>query len=112
MSAEYTAACQQFDWRAVRGALGWGEAHAVDLARTIIDRHRDSARTALVFIDQQGRESRHSYAELAEQSDRAANLLARLGVRPGDRVVFTHAALRGQLPAMLPGRASARTSPR
>ncbi|AZR86064.1 acyl-CoA synthetase [Bordetella pertussis] len=152
MTPEYTAALERFDWRAVRGALGWGEAHAVDLAHAIIDRHRDSGRTALVFIDQQGCESRHSYAELAEQSDRAANLLARLGVRPGDRVagllprgpeilvamlaaikigaiyvpiftgfkrdaieyrlghsgarvVFAHAALRGQLSAVLPGQA-------
>lgn len=86
MSPEYLAAANQFDWRDVRHALGWGEAKAVHLAHTIIDRHRHSDRCALVFIDDQGRASRHSYAELAELSDRAASLLRDLGVRAGDRV--------------------------
>lgn len=86
MSTQYLAAIEQFDWRDVRQALGWGETPTVNLAHTIIDRHRHSDRCALIFIDAQGRESRHSYAELAEQSDRAANLLRSLGVQPGDRV--------------------------
>ena len=86
MSPEYLTAVRQFDWCDVRNALGWGEAQAVHLPHTIIDRHRHGDRCALVFIDDQGRESRHSYAELAEQSDRAANLLRSLGVEAGDRV--------------------------
>ncbi len=86
MSPEYLTAVRQFDWRDVRSALGWGEAQAVHLARTIIDRHRHGDRCALIFIDDQGCESRHSYAELAEQSDRAASFLRSLGVGAGDRV--------------------------
>jgi acetyl-CoA synthetase len=85
-NSTYSASCNSFSWRDARSALGWGEDNSVCLAQSIIDRHKDSSRTALVFIDKNGAESRHTYRELSEASSRVANLLARLGVKPGDCV--------------------------
>jgi acetyl-CoA synthetase len=84
--SSYSALCNSFSWRDVRSALGWGEDNTVCLAQSIIDRHKDSGRIALIFIDKSGTESRFTYRELSEASSRVANLLARLGIKAGDLV--------------------------
>src|SRR6185437_5692912 len=53
---------------------------------SIVDRHVSSGRVALIALGKDGRERRYGFAELSQASNRFANLLMRLGVRPGDRV--------------------------
>ena len=84
--ANYTDATRSFDWAHVHEALGWQQREAVSLGTSIVDRHVGSDRTALIVISRDGSEKRLSYRELSESSNRFANVLRRLGVKPGDRV--------------------------
>lgn len=84
--ANYTDATRSFDWAHVHEALGWQPREAVSLGTSIVDRHVGSDRTALIVIGRDGSEKRLSYRELSEASNRFANVLRRLGVKPGDRV--------------------------
>jgi acetyl-CoA synthetase len=82
----YREAVAKFDWIQVRNALGWKEGEPVSLGASIVDRHVDNDRVALIAIDLAGNERRLTYRDLSEASNRFANLLRRLGVAPGDRV--------------------------
>lgn len=82
----YREAVAKFDWVKVRDALGWKEGEKVSLGTSIVDRHVDSGRVALIAVDLAGNERRLTYRDLSEASNRFANLLRRLGVAPGDRV--------------------------
>lgn len=86
MLDRYAAECASFDWGSVRKALGWDDTGPVLLGRTIVDRHADSIRPALIWIGEDGREVTVSYRELSEASSRFANALRSHGVAPGDRV--------------------------
>ncbi|MBN9438315.1 acyl-CoA synthetase [Bosea sp. (in: a-proteobacteria)] len=82
----YSDVTRAFSWSAVSDQLGWRPGEKVSLGAAIVDRHADSDRTALIAVAADGRETRLSYRELSQASNRFANLLSRLGVRPGDRV--------------------------
>src|SRR5690606_3752568 len=82
----YEAAIASFDWAQAHTALGWKPGAKVSLAAAIVDRHAESGRTALVFIDRNGQARRIGYRELSEASNRFANVLRRHGVAVGDRV--------------------------
>ena len=87
MPAEnYQEAVANFDWIKVRTALGWKEGEPVSLGTSIVDRHVESGRVALITIDAAGNERHLTYRDLSEASNRFANLLHRVGVVPGDRV--------------------------
>ncbi len=49
---------------------------------------RDNERPALWLIDEDGRETKYSYAALSQRSNRIANHLRALGVRRGDRILL------------------------
>jgi len=82
----YADAMQSFRWSAVHEALGWAPDEKVSLGHSIVDRHAQSGRVALIAVGRDGHEQRYTYRELAEASNRFANLLTRLGVKAGDRV--------------------------
>ena len=87
MPAEsYQDVVARFDWGKVRAVLGWTEGGPVSLGYSIVDRHVDSERVAMIAVDAAGSERRFGYRELSEASNRFANLLQKLGVVPGDRV--------------------------
>ncbi|MGW0701711.1 AMP-binding protein [Streptomyces sp. NPDC002867] len=76
---DYAGAYEGFAWprfEHFNWALDWFDAIA-----------RDNDRTALHIVEEDGGEVRRTFAEMAERSDRVANWLRGLGVRPGDRVV-------------------------
>jgi acetyl-CoA synthetase len=85
-SENYTDAVQAFDWSAVYEALGWERDRKVSLGDSIVDRHAATERVALICVGLDGTERRLTYRELSQASNRFANLLQRLGVKPGDRV--------------------------
>jgi acetyl-CoA synthetase len=96
----YLEALDGFRWSDVVDALGWSGQTVINLATAIVDRHAhgtEGGRTALIWVGESGQVRRVSFRELSEQSGRFANLLARLGVKKGDRV----AALMPRIPDTL-----------
>ena len=61
-----------------------------NFAYDVIDEYArlEPGKTALVWCDDHGGERIFTFADLKEQSDRAANLFVRLGVRKGDIVML------------------------
>src|SRR4051794_33652160 len=76
---DYAAACAGFRWPRLdrfNWALDFFDAQA-----------QDNDRPALWLVDDEGGETKLSFAELAARSDRVANYLRACGVRRGDRVL-------------------------
>ncbi|MFE2379208.1 AMP-binding protein [Streptomyces sp. NPDC059398] len=76
---EYLTAYEGFSWPRP-GHFNW----ALDWFDTIA---RGNERTALHIVEEDGAETRVSFSEMAERSDRAANWLRVHGVRAGDRIL-------------------------
>jgi acetyl-CoA synthetase len=79
---EYGIAYSQFEWPVLEEfnwALDWFDVIAAGERRD---------QTALWVINEDGTESKLSFAELSERSSQAANYLRSLGVRRGDRVML------------------------
>ena len=76
---DYAAACAGFRWPEL-DRFNW----ALDFFDV---QARGNDRTALWVVDDAGGETRLSFAELADRSDRVANHLRACGVRRGDRVL-------------------------
>lgn len=75
----YEAICRQFRWE-VREHFNFGA--------DVVDRYaQDAARTALWWVDAAGREEKYTFAALRSLSNQFANVLAGLGVEPGDVVL-------------------------
>ncbi|MFJ4501848.1 AMP-binding protein [Streptomyces sp. NPDC088864] len=76
---DYDAACAGFEWPRsphFNWALDWFDVIA-----------RDNDRTALHIVEEDGRRTEVSFAEMSARSDRAANWLRGRGVRAGDRIL-------------------------
>jgi len=86
MSERWVDAVRTFTWDASLQALGWTLDGDVNLGHTIVDRHRGSGRIALRWFGKDGRARDASFDQLAEATNRFANLLRALGVEKGDRV--------------------------
>ncbi|MBF6326925.1 AMP-binding protein [Nocardia transvalensis] len=81
VSTDYDAAVRTFTWPTLTGRFNW----ATDWFDVIA---RGNHRTALWIVEEDGREQRVSFDEMADRSDRVATWLARCGVRKGDRVIL------------------------
>jgi len=89
--ADYDAACAAFSWDgAKRDELaGLPEGRGLNIAHEAVERHAHGAHAdhvALRCLNRRGEQRDLTFAGLAEASSRFANVLARLGVEPGDRV--------------------------
>ena len=97
-----------FRWEDTLQALGWSAGAPVDLARTIVDRHAASHRTALRWVGKAGASRTLGFAELGQLSAQVAGWLRSQGVRAGDRV----AGFLPRVPetiAIMPARVAARS---
>ena len=50
LAESYADLVQSFDWATVHEALGWKPGEKVSLGASIVDRHADSGRVALISI--------------------------------------------------------------
>jgi acetyl-CoA synthetase len=65
----------------------WSVPASFNIAQSICDRHAgDPARLAMIYEDESGRVSEHTFAEFRARSNQLARALRRLGVNRGDRV--------------------------
>jgi acetyl-CoA synthetase len=98
--ADYDAVRTSFSWDAARARLaGLPGGRGLNIAHEAVDRHAAGAlrdRVAIRWLGREGARRDLAYAELAAQSNRFANVLEALGVRPGDRVY----ALTGRIPEL------------
>jgi acetyl-CoA synthetase len=96
---EDAAARAAFNWEAARAALAGLPGGGLNIAYEAVDRHAAGARAghaALRWLPAAGPARDISYAQLARDSNRFANLLRGLGVAKGDAVFV----LCGRIPAL------------
>ncbi len=100
---DYAAARREFSWEtAARDLDGLPGGRGLHIAYEAVDRHAAgprSQRVALRFLDKKGGQRDLTYADLARETSRFANVLRTLGVRTGDRVF----ALCGRVPELYVG---------
>jgi acetyl-CoA synthetase len=98
--ADYGAAVREFSWGRARAELdGLPGGRGLNIAYEAVDRHAAGSRgqvVALRCVARDGSVSQFTYADLARQTSRFANLLRSMGVGRGDRV-FT---LLGRVPEL------------
>ncbi len=97
---DYEAARAGFRWEDARRELDFlPGGRGLNIAYEAVDRHVRAGRggrLALRWLGKNGERRELDYAGLGEASNRFANLLGRLGLRPGDRVF----ALLGRVPEL------------
>ncbi|MFC5703476.1 acetate--CoA ligase [Cohnella faecalis] len=86
--ASYEEAVESFRWEDVEAQFAWSETGKVNMAYEAIDRHVENGKgdkIALHYSDN-NRDESYTFADLARESNRFANVLRKLGVGKGDRV--------------------------
>lgn len=79
--SDYDKAQASFEWPHIEGSFNW----AIDWFDVIA---AGNDRTALWIVEQDGSETKVSFAEMAQRSDRVATWLKGLGISKGDRVIL------------------------
>ncbi len=96
---DHAATCAGFSWEASAATLVGLPGGGINMAHEAVDRHLlegRGERIALRWLGKSGEQIEFSYAELSRASNRCANALEALGVRPGERVFM----LIGRLPEL------------
>ena len=97
---EYETFRRAFSWAQARNELdGLPGGRGLNIAHEAVDRHAEGPRSDQVAIRWLGREGaieEYTFRRLSRLSNRFANVLAGLGVAPGERVY----ALTGRIPAL------------
>jgi acetyl-CoA synthetase len=96
---DYDRVRAAFTWDAARAALSGLPGGALNIAHEAVDRHARSERAsqlALRWLGRDGDVRDFSYRDLQGATSRFANLLAALGVQPGERVFV----LAGRIPEL------------
>jgi acetyl-CoA synthetase len=98
--SDYARERAEFSWDAARREIdGLPGGAGVNIAYEAVDRHVTAGRgdkVAVRFLARRGGERALTYADLARESNRFANVLATLGVAKGDRVFV----LAGRIPEL------------
>ncbi len=97
---DYEAVCRRFDWADARALLdGLPDGRGLNIAHEAVDRHAkgpSADRPAIRWLGRKGQGRVLSYRDLKAETNRFANLLQALGVRPGERVFL----LLGRVPEL------------
>ncbi|MFO7635308.1 MAG: AMP-binding protein, partial [Caldilinea sp.] len=96
----YEQVCHDFAWEDVRRELeGLPKGQGINIAHEAVDRHANSTRRdhlALRWLGKDGTVQDFTYVDLAEQSNRFANVLRKLDMSKGDRIFV----LAGRIPEL------------
>ncbi|ELY98453.1 acyl-CoA synthetase [Natrialba asiatica] len=83
----YDETRQAFSWDDGYEEADWDAPERINIAHEVCDRHAENKeKVALYQVGEDGELTTFSFWELAERTDRFANLLAELGIERGDRV--------------------------
>lgn len=82
--SDYDKAVETFEWPQIDGTFNW----AIDWFDVIARDPATADRPALWIVEQDGRETKVSFAEMSERSNRVATWLRGLGVGKGERVIL------------------------
>ena len=96
---DYEDARAHFSWAEARADLAGLPGGCLNIAHEAVDRHLGGPAAmvvALRYLDKKGVTRDVTYAELARETDRFANVLRALGVEPGERVFV----LAGRIPEL------------
>jgi acetyl-CoA synthetase len=97
---DYGKTCSEFSWEEVRRELdGLPGGNGLNIAHEAVDRHMGGAkqdRLAMRWLGKDGMVRDFTFADLARESSRFANVLGKLGVEKGERVF----ALSGRIPEL------------
>jgi len=88
---DYVEACQSFDWRQTEKTFTWYRTGKVNMAYEAVDRHAEDpvlGQRCCLNFEGESRNERITYAEMKDLSNRFANVLRKLGVKKGDRVLI------------------------
>jgi acetyl-CoA synthetase len=98
--SDYEAICRDFRWDAARALLdGLPGGAGLNIAHEAIDRHANGPRgdeVALRWLGRRGQRRSFTWVGLRDATNRVANALSALGVRPGERVFV----LLGRIPEL------------
>jgi acetyl-CoA synthetase len=96
---DYQTARREFSWAAARAELDGLPGGGLNIAYEALDRHLKKGREkklALRWLDKDGGPRDFTYADLASETNRFANVLATAGVKKGERVY----TLLGRVPQL------------
>ncbi|HSB06635.1 MAG TPA: acetate--CoA ligase [Thermodesulfobacteriota bacterium] len=88
---DYEKAHRSFDWKVVEQEFSWHHTGKVNIAYEAIDRHAEDpiqAGKCCLNFEGESRKERISYAQMKDLSNRFANVLRKIGVKKGDRVLI------------------------
>ena len=86
--ADYEEARETFSWEDIYGEADWDAPESINIAHEVCDRHAEATpeKVALQYAGVDSEREAVTFADLAERSNRFANLLENRGVERGDRV--------------------------
>jgi acetyl-CoA synthetase len=97
---DYRKTCESFSWESIRRELeGLPYGAGLNIAHEAVDRHAAGSRAgqlALRWLGRNGEIRDFTFADLRAETNRFANVLARLGIQKGDRVFV----LAGRIPEL------------
>jgi len=96
---DWASAYEAFSWDNARALIDGLPGGGINIAHEAVDRHVAHGRgehVAIRWLGKTGQSLDISYAELARRSNRFANVLRNLGLRPGDKVF----CLSGRVPEL------------
>jgi len=98
----YEEVVSHFDWETVISHFDWPANEKFNFAHEICDRWANdpvkAEQVALYYESKDGTRGSYTYRQLRDLSNRFANVLTDLGVKPGDRV----GGLLPKIPAIFP----------
>lgn len=83
---DHATAASAFSYDETVSAILSGDLSALNACIECCDRHADSDKVALIWEGRDGQRASWTFAQLKDASARFANLLHRLGIKPGDTV--------------------------
>ena len=85
--ADYDALTEVFEWESMYAEADWDAPGTINIAHEVCDRHATKRGTvALYYVGRDDERERITYWELAQWSNRFANVLSTVDVDRGDRV--------------------------